>query len=99
MNWANIGKWLGVVVAILPQIIQIIGTLTNNGVPPMPQDVANGASLLGGGIFSAGVGKVQSDNVKRIKLGLASEPNPIPVEKQDAAIEKMEEKAKTAGVA
>lgn len=90
MKWASIGKWLGVIVAVIPQIIQIIGTITNNGTPPMNQENVNGLSLLGGGIFSAGVGKTQSDNEKRIKLVLATPPNAIPVEKQDQAVKTME---------
>ena len=90
MKWARIGKWLGLIVAIIPQIIQIIGTLTNNGNPPMPQDVANGASLVGGAVFGAGMGKESADNLALTKLTVATAPNAIPVEKQDAAVKKME---------
>lgn len=95
MKWASLGKWLGILVAIIPQIIQLIGTIKNGGTPPMPPDVINGVSLLGGGLFGAGLGKESADNLNRTKLIVATEPNAIPVEKQDAAVKKMEEQAKT----
>ena len=90
MKWARIGKWLGIIVAIIPQIIQIIGTLTNNGTPPMDQDAVNGASLVGGGIFGAGMGKESADNLALTKLNVAAEPHSIPLAEQPAAVKKME---------
>ena len=90
MKWARIGKWLGLIVAIIPQIIQIIGTLTNNGTPPMPQEVANGASFIGGSVFAAGMGKESADNLNLTKLNVAAEPHSIPLSEQPAAVKKME---------
>jgi len=97
MQFSNWGKWLtkiSVIVTILPQIIQIIGVLINGmgSHPVIDPTLANGISGLGAGGMAMGIRRGTVAVEKKTALLLEQQPNGIPVEEQDHAIEKMEGK-------
>lgn len=89
MKWASLGKWIGLIVAAIPHIIQAISIITS-GKPAMDIETQISTSGVGVSSFLAGLGKESADNLNRTKLIVATEPNAIPVEKQDEAVKKME---------